>query len=91
MSIAARIKQKLQILNPVVLEIINNSALHRHHLAMRGKVEEESHFKLKIVSKSFENLKLIQRHRLVNKILEEEYKVVHAMELELKTEDEISK
>jgi BolA-like protein 1 len=84
-------QQKLQVLNPILLEIINNSALHRHHQAMKGKKEEESHFKLKIISNQFENLKLIQRHRLVNKILEEEYKVIHALELELHTAEEISK
>ena len=91
-SISSRISTKLQTLNPSFLEIINNSAKHRHHTAMQNEnYTGESHFKLRIVSESFKDLKLIARHRLVNEILKEEFKVIHALELELKTVDEIAK
>jgi stress-induced morphogen len=34
-----------------------------------GKVENESHFHVHIVSNSFEGLSLLKRHRLVNEVL----------------------
>ena len=46
----------------------------------------ESHFKVVVVSDKFEGMPLIQRHRLVNAVLEDELKNdVHALSIQAKT------
>ena len=46
----------------------------------------ETHFKVVVVSKEFEAMSLIQRHRLVNKALEVEFeKGMHALSIVAKT------
>eukprot|EP00977_Amphora_coffeiformis_P028902 scaffold37799_cov176-Amphora_coffeaeformis.AAC.6 len=47
-------------LEPTHLEIRNESYKHK------GPKDAESHFQVIVVSKQFENLPLIKRHRLVN-------------------------
>ena len=44
---------------------------HRGHRNFKENVE--SHFEIIIVSEKFENLKNIARHRMINKLLKEEY------------------
>jgi stress-induced morphogen len=48
---------------PTHLEVINES--HMHNVP----VNSESHFKVFIVSEAFKTMKLIERHRSVNKVL----------------------
>jgi len=49
-------------LQPTVLELADESALHAGHA---GAATGAGHFRLKIVSASFEGLRLVMRHRLV--------------------------
>lgn len=71
------IQQKLQdAFSPLHLEVINESD---NHNVPKGS---ESHFKVVLVSRSFEGESLITRHRQVNKVLAEELQGgVHAMAL----------
>jgi BolA family transcriptional regulator, general stress-responsive regulator len=55
-----------QGLKPSFLIIENES--HRH----KSRGETESHFKVLVVSDSFENVATIDRHRLVNKVVSDE-------------------
>ena len=58
-----RIRALLQAgLQPSVLELTDESALHAGHA---GAASGGSHFRLKIVSDQFEGLRLVMRHRLV--------------------------
>jgi len=50
-------------LSPVHLDVINES--HMHNVPDGS----ESHFKLVIVTESFDSLRLIQRHREINNLL----------------------
>jgi BolA protein len=60
---AERIRTQLQAaLQPTLLELTDESALHAGHA---GAASGGSHFRLKIVSASFEGLRLVMRHRLV--------------------------
>ncbi|GAA5941879.1 Bol1p [Sporobolomyces koalae] len=83
------IQTKLQAaLSPVVLEITNDSSKHRHHAPMRavGGGDGESHFTVEIVSDKFEGLRAIQRHRLVNDTLKEEFAAgLHALAIKAKS------
>ena len=64
---------QLQVaLNPTHLEVLNESKNH-------SGPATESHFKLIVVSDDFSNLKLIQRHRLINDLFREELNHIHAL------------
>ena len=66
-------------LNPVHLEIVDDSHLHSGHAGARGG---GGHYRVTIVSKAFEGLTSPQRHRLVYRILAAEmHGVIHALSL----------
>ncbi|GAA5822253.1 hypothetical protein JCM10212_006127 [Sporobolomyces blumeae] len=83
------IKSKLEsALSPVVLEITNDSSKHRHHAPMRavGGGSGETHFTVQVVSDKFDGLRVIQRHRLVNDALKEEFAAgLHALAIKAKS------
>ena len=64
------------------LSVENES--HMHNVAPGS----ESHFKVTIVSPSFDELMLIKRHRLVNQALQQELQQVHALALHTLTPEE---
>ncbi len=67
-------------LAPTFLTVDNESA--KHHVPKNA----ETHFKLTIVSEQFTSLTLVARHRLLNKLLNEEFKQgLHALSLHLFT------
>lgn len=67
---------------PEFLEVLDES--HMHNVPEGA----ESHFKVTLVSDEFNDLMLIKRHRLVNKVLEEDLKQIHALALHTLTKDE---
>ena len=69
-------------LNPTLIEIKDESHLHANHNP--SAKEGGTHFKIKIVSKKFKGKSRIERHRIVNNILEDEFKKgLHALTLSL--------
>jgi BolA protein len=65
------------------LEVVNESGNHN------VPAGSESHFKVVLVSDSFEGKKLIQRHREVNRLLKDELAGgVHALAIHTYTESE---
>ncbi|PAV18850.1 bola [Pyrrhoderma noxium] len=88
------IKEKLvQALSPTDLLIVNDSWKHKHHkpmIAIDGG-NGETHFSITIVSDSFKDKKLVERHRLIYGILSNELNNgLHALSLTAKTPDELS-
>lgn len=77
--IISKIQQAIQ---PLHLEVENES--HMHNVPAGS----ESHFKILVVSDQFDGQMLIKRHRLINQILSEELKQIHAMALHTMTPDE---
>ncbi|CAM9358975.1 unnamed protein product [Ectocarpus sp. 13 AM-2016] len=75
-TMASRIAEKLQKLEPLKLVIEDESG------------GEESKFMINIVSKSFEGLTLLKRHRSVYGLMAEEMKIVHAVTLDTKTPEQ---
>ena len=72
-AIESKITDSIQ---PEHLEVVNES--HQHNVAPGS----ESHFKLTIVSAEFEGKILVARHRLINKLLQEELNgPVHALSM----------
>ena len=83
MNIQQIIEQKLQsAFNPEILTVENES--HMHNVAPGS----ESHFKVSVVTDGFNGLMLIKRHRMVNKVLQDELKKIHALALHTLTKDE---
>jgi stress-induced morphogen len=74
-DIEQRIRNKLQnAFAPVYFEVVNES--YKHNVP-RGS---ETHFKVTIVSNKFENVPLLEQHRMVNSVLQEELlNGVHAL------------
>ncbi|APJ02421.1 BolA family protein [Silvanigrella aquatica] len=86
MSIKSSIETKLQEkLKPIYLKVENES--HRHSVP-KGS---ESHFRIEIVSPSFENKSLLIRHRFVNEIIKEEISKIRACSLHTLTQEEWDK
>jgi BolA family transcriptional regulator, general stress-responsive regulator len=65
MSLTETIKARLAALNPVSLEIQDDSALHMGHKENGGG----GHFSIKIVSSQFSQKSQIMRHRLIYQAL----------------------
>lgn len=61
MNLAEEIKRRLNSLEPTVIELSDQSALHAGHAGNSGG----GHFHLKIVSSRFSNQSQIARHRMV--------------------------
>ncbi len=65
MSLIDEITQRLQILEPIHLSLIDESALHVGHKGSGGG----AHFKLNITSSHFSGKSQIIRHRLIYQTL----------------------
>ncbi|TMW56851.1 hypothetical protein Poli38472_006861 [Pythium oligandrum] len=79
--IAQRIRNKLtEAFAPLHLAVMNESYMHN---VPKGA---ETHFKVVVVSDKFDGKPLLQRHRMVNAVLEEELaQGVHALSIQGKT------
>ncbi len=84
MKIQQQLERKLrEQFSPLHLAVENESHMHN---VPEGS---ESHFRVVIVSDGFEGLSLLQRHRAVNRALEQELKGgVHALALHTMTPEE---
>lgn len=87
---ASRMREKLQKeLEPVELVIEDVSYQHAGHAGMKGRTDGETHFNVKIVSKGFQGMNLVKRHRLVYDLLREELDTgLHALSIVSKTPSE---
>ena len=78
------IRSRLEgIFQPLHLEVVDESHMHS---VPRGA---QSHFKVTVVSESFANQSLVQRHRAVNSLLADEFaQGLHALALHTMTPEE---
>ena len=64
-SMLSHIEDQLQLaLEPEYLEVVNESSQH-------SGPATESHFKIVVVSSDFDEMRLIDRHRFINKLFSE--------------------
>jgi BolA protein len=78
-----QIRQKLQVLEPTYLEVIDESDMHRGHAGHHGN--GTSHVRLEIESRAFDGLSSVQRHRMVQNLLREELAgKLHALSIIIK-------
>jgi BolA family transcriptional regulator, general stress-responsive regulator len=95
MKTAERIQTKLQhALAPTSLEVIDDSRKHAGHAHMISRsgtatTTDETHFRIKVVAHAFHGKSRIDRHRMINALLQEEFAGgVHALSIIAKTPDE---
>lgn len=80
-------RQRLAVLNPVSLEIVDESQKHAGHAGAR---DGGGHYILRIVSSQFANKSTAARHRMVYSALEEMMKrEIHALKIQAHAPDEI--
>ncbi len=80
------IKHHLSILEPLKINIEDEGHLHVGHAGAKSG----GHFKLYIVSKSFDNMSIINRHKLIYKTLDKLMKTeIHALSITAKSPDEL--
>ncbi len=84
MNVQSDIETKLATgINALHMDVVNESSNHN------VPAGSESHFKVVLVSEDFAGKPLLARHRIVNKILEEElHGKIHALALHTYTESE---
>ena len=81
------IRRRLSALEPLTLDIEDDSALHAGHEGARGG---GGHYRVKIVSAAFSGLRTVARHRLVYEALGEMMRAqIHALGIEALAPDEI--
>ena len=80
------ISDRLMTLNPKDFDIIDEGHLHVGHAGAKSG----GHFKLYIVSQSFNNMSQIKRHKLIYKTLSELLKTdIHALSINAKSPEEL--
>ena len=79
MSMEKSIREKLMVaLQPIRLDVINESELHAGHRSSPGT--GESHFRVLVISELLRGKTRIERHRMINEALAAELKGgVHAL------------
>lgn len=79
--IADEMRERLAVLKPSRLEVIDESESHRGHAGYRDG--GQSHFRIRMASASFSGLSRLQRHRLIHETLGDIMPRIHALALEL--------
>lgn len=84
-NIEALLRERLAFLEPLRLEVIDDSALHAGHAGAR----EGGHYRLLIVSTHFVGKTTLQRHRLIYDALGELMRSrIHALSIRSLTPEE---
>lgn len=72
--------------NPLELVITDESEKHKGHSGWKDI--GQTHFHVYIVSDLFSGKSKLQRHRIINELLHDDIKMIHALSLSTKTSDE---
>jgi BolA protein len=84
---AARIRAALASLDPVDIDVVDDSAKHAGHAGARAG--GQTHYNVRVVSAQFDGVNRVGRHRLVNQALAAEFETgLHALSLVLKAPGE---
>jgi len=77
-----RFRDLLNTLQPTLLEVRDDSHKHAGHAAMQGLDSGETHFHIAIHSAKFEGKSRIERHRMVQSLVKEEFDSgLHALQI----------
>lgn len=87
-----RILSQMKALQPLQIELKNDSHKHASHVEHLGSAgfTGETHYKLTIVSEFFNGLSRIDRQRMIMDLLKEEFTSgLHALEIKAKGSTEV--
>lgn len=88
MNRSEAIRERLQALAPIALEIVDESHKHAGHAGAR---DGRGHFAVRVVSAAFEGVNLLARHRLVYDALGTLMQTdIHALSLKAQAPSELS-
>ena len=88
MSVAARIRERLAALEPVNLELVDESAQHAGHAGARPS--GNTHWRLTIVSPRFAGQPTLARHRMIYQALGELMQnPIHALAITARAPEEM--
>ncbi len=74
------IAQKLSVLAPQYLKIVNESHLHNHHDSSPNN--GQSHFAIQVFADSIASKRLVEQHKIINNLLKEEFsRGLHALSI----------
>jgi|TARA_B110000503_G_scaffold142861_1_gene241331 BolA protein len=77
------IEEKLSVLNPHILKVIDNSSAHAGH-AGNPNNDGETHFTIQISAIKLDNLSKIKQHRIINNLLKDEFSSgLHALSIKI--------
>jgi len=80
-----RIKQKLMVLKPQYLEVIDETPKHVGHLDNDGSAE--THLVIKISAESLNSLSRVKQHQAINDLLSDEFgQGLHALSIKIEKE-----
>jgi len=83
----AKIRERMSALEPLALEVIDDSAQHRGHA---GAASGGGHYQLRVVSAQFKGLSRVARHRLVYDLLTDlMQREIHALAMNLQAPGEV--
>ncbi|GLT21450.1 MULTISPECIES: BolA family transcriptional regulator [Zoogloea] len=81
------IRQRLAVLAPVKVELIDDSALHAGHAGARSG---GGHYRLSIVSAAFAGKNTVSRHRMIYDALGDMMrKEIHALAIQAETPEDL--
>ena len=87
MSVIDEIRQRLSVLAPVKVELIDDSALHAGHAGARSG---GGHYRLSIVSAAFTGKNTVARHRMIYDALGDMMrKEIHALAIQAETPEDL--
>jgi BolA protein len=66
-SLAARIRERLASLEPLSIDVVDESAKHEGHVGSRP--EGETHWRVSVVSRQFAGQSVVARHRMIYQAL----------------------
>jgi BolA protein len=85
-TLAQAIKERLAALDPVSMELLDESGQHIGHA---GYKPGGSHFRVTVVSEQFRGLSAMQRHRRVYEVLGPLMQDIHALAIRAVAPDEL--
>ena len=87
MSVMDEIRQRLAVLAPVKVELIDDSALHAGHAGARSG---GGHYRLSVVSAAFAGKNTVSRHRMIYDALGDMMrKEIHALAIQAETPEDL--
>ena len=83
------IKRLNEAFEPETLGVEDESYMHKGH---EGAKDGRSHFRVLIISEAFENKNLIDRHRMIYRVLDEMMRIdIHALAIDAWSPDELDR